>query len=56
MYPKTADKGADNIQAQMMLRIVPQLTDLFPLVNPTPIKVPFIIWVELIGCACAFHV
>ena len=45
----TADRGADKIQAQIILRKVPQLTHFFPLVNPTPIKVPLEIWVELIG-------
>ena len=47
--PRTAARGADKIQAQMMLRIVPHLTAFFPRVNPIPINVPLAIWVELIG-------
>ena len=43
------DRGADKIQAQMILRKVLQLTDFLPRVNPIPIKDPLEIWVELIG-------
>jgi len=45
----TADNGADNIHAHMMFRMVLQFTAFFLRVNPTPIKVPFDMWVELIG-------
>ena len=44
-----ADRGADRIHAHIILRKVPQLTHFFPRVNPTPIKVPLEICVELIG-------
>ena len=48
-YPKTADRGAESIHAQIMLLIVPHFTALFPLVSPAPINVPLSTWVELIG-------
>jgi hypothetical protein len=46
---KTADNGADKIQAHRMLRIVLHLTRLTPRVSPAPIRVPLSTCVELTG-------